>query len=50
MGLIYRFLQLTTAALLSIGIWQHDWSVIIASVALLLMWRMILREVMEPTR
>lgn len=47
---MYRFLQTVTFAIVCLGLWRHDWTTIIAGAALLLMWRLIVREVTEAVR
>lgn len=40
-------LNILTATCLAAGIWRHDWITIVASIGLLLMWRLIGQEVAE---
>lgn len=47
---IYRTLQACTLAILAIGLWQHDWTVIVASIALLATWRLLHEEVEHVAR
>lgn len=41
------FLYTATALILLVGVWRHDWTLILASTALLAMWWLIGNEVVE---
>lgn len=47
--MIHRILQTLTALALAAGLWQHDWTVIVASLALSGTWWLIGEQVAEES-